>query len=287
MAAMRWFIIGLALTSAAQSHALELTIDPATYLTPFQPSFRIEVGWPLSITEEIKLHFKEPKFLRTIADTSVNFDIEQLFFNPTRNLEFGILGANGEETFFGAKANQTLASQSHNEYVYIPANTEIYGLFLRIDPDLNVPHSAYAAFYIPQVAISPHSTTGDYNSDGTVDAADYVVWRDSLDQSGAGLAADGNTNGTVDIDDYYVWQSKFGTTIPGGPGTSANATIPEPATWLPLALSAVGWCFHRRNAGSRKKALLTQSSRERFFDDRRLRRRKLASQKPATIQACS
>ena len=32
---------------------------------------------------------------------------------------------------------------------------------------------------------------GDYNVDGVVDAADYVVWRDSLDETGRGLAADG------------------------------------------------------------------------------------------------
>jgi beta-glucanase (GH16 family) len=43
---------------------------------------------------------------------------------------------------------------------------------------------------------------GDYNHDATVDAADYTVWRDSVGQSGIGLAADGSGNGTVDSGDY-------------------------------------------------------------------------------------
>ena len=33
---------------------------------------------------------------------------------------------------------------------------------------------------------------GDYNANGVVDAADYTVWRDSLGQTGMGLAADGD-----------------------------------------------------------------------------------------------
>ena len=42
-------------------------------------------------------------------------------------------------------------------------------------------------------------TTGDYNRDGTVDAADYVVWR-----SGLGT--------TYTQADYDVWRANFGQT---------------------------------------------------------------------------
>ena len=51
---------------------------------------------------------------------------------------------------------------------------------------------------------------GDYNASGTVDAADYVVWRNTLGQMGHGLAADGNGNGIVDQADYNVWRANFG-----------------------------------------------------------------------------
>lgn len=60
---------------------------------------------------------------------------------------------------------------------------------------------------------------GDYNQDGTVDTADYTVWRDSLGQSGVELAADGDKSGTVDATDYQLWRNNFGATAP-----PANAT---------------------------------------------------------------
>ena len=47
---------------------------------------------------------------------------------------------------------------------------------------------------------------GDYNQDGAVDAADYVVWRDTHGQSGVGLPADGDSNNIVDDGDYQVWR---------------------------------------------------------------------------------
>ena len=52
---------------------------------------------------------------------------------------------------------------------------------------------------------------GDYNGNGMVDAADYVVWRDTHGQSVAdGAGADGNGNGLVDDGDYSVWRANFG-----------------------------------------------------------------------------
>ena len=49
---------------------------------------------------------------------------------------------------------------------------------------------------------APLLLAGDYNRSGTVDAADYAVWRRTLGQSGTELAADGNGNGFIDDADY-------------------------------------------------------------------------------------
>jgi hypothetical protein len=69
-----------------------------------------------------------------------------------------------------------------------------------------------ASLYIRDLAV----LAGDYNGDGRVDAADYVVWRKNLGAtSGPGLAADGNGNGTVDGADYALWRSNFGATASG------------------------------------------------------------------------
>jgi hypothetical protein len=69
---------------------------------------------------------------------------------------------------------------------------------------------------------------GDYNGNGTVDSADYVVWRKTLDQTGPNLAADGNSNGRVDAADFDFWRSRVGN--PLGSGAAMAAAIPEPTS---------------------------------------------------------
>ncbi len=84
---------------------------------------------------------------------------------------------------------------------------------------------------------------GDYNQNSVVDPADYVVWRDTLNQSGTNLAADGDGNGSVGPEDYELWRSHFGQMSGGAAGSSLEATAawshgvlrsaPEPAAlWL-------------------------------------------------------
>jgi hypothetical protein len=75
--------------------------------------------------------------------------------------------------------------------------------------------------------VAAPSPTGDYNGNGQVDAADYIVWRETLTQSAtAGEGADGNANGTIDQADYEFWRARFGNAVPGASGA---ATVPEPA----------------------------------------------------------
>jgi autotransporter-associated beta strand protein len=87
---------------------------------------------------------------------------------------------------------------------------------------------------------------GDYNGNGVVDAADYVVWRNTLGQSPPGLAADGNSSGTIDAGDYTVWRTHFGQTAGSGSGASANAAVPEPATLVQLLVGTLALLFRRR-----------------------------------------
>ncbi|QDU56856.1 PEP-CTERM motif protein [Aeoliella mucimassa] len=56
------------------------------------------------------------------------------------------------------------------------------------------------------------STTGDYNGDGSVNLADYTIWRDSLGSTGTDLDADGNGDQVVDSADYTLWKDNFGDT---------------------------------------------------------------------------
>jgi autotransporter-associated beta strand protein len=89
---------------------------------------------------------------------------------------------------------------------------------------------------------------GDYNDDGTVDAADYIIWRKSAGAIGVGLVADGNRDLHVNQVDYDVWRAHFGQTASSGSGDTANSAVPEPATLVLLLVSATVWCLRRRRA---------------------------------------
>jgi glucose/arabinose dehydrogenase len=58
---------------------------------------------------------------------------------------------------------------------------------------------------------------GDFNDDGQVDAADYVVWRDGLGT-------------TFTLTDYNLWKSNFGKVVGAASGgASGSSAVPEPA----------------------------------------------------------
>lgn len=86
-----------------------------------------------------------------------------------------------------------------------------------------------------------NSATGDYNHNGIVDAADYVVWRDELGQTGFNLPADGDGDNTITQNDYNIWRSNFGNHFGSGAVASATATVPEPATFLLLTFAVASY----------------------------------------------
>jgi endonuclease I len=79
---------------------------------------------------------------------------------------------------------------------------------------------------------------GDYNGDGRVDAADYIVWRTTYgDTVPAFSGADGDGDEQIGDGDYTVWAQNFGAAAGGG----AARSVPEPAAmWLAVFLLTAG-----------------------------------------------
>lgn len=75
------------------------------------------------------------------------------------------------------------------------------------------------------LSVTSAGLAGDYNQNGIVDAADYVVWREGLGT-------------TYTQNDYVVWRANFGKVAGSGSLAAANAAVPEPSVGAALILAA-------------------------------------------------
>jgi cytochrome c peroxidase len=110
------------------------------------------------------------------------------------------------------------------------------------------------SFLTNQLFSDPFVTLpGDYNGDGVVDSADYVVWRKNFGDT-TSLIADGNNDHHVDNLDYDVWRHNLGKTwqnlTPGSGAGIAGSAVPEPSA-AALAMLATFLTLARRRRGRR------------------------------------
>jgi hypothetical protein len=89
----------------------------------------------------------------------------------------------------------------------------------------------------------PMGISGDYNDDGKVDAADYVVWRKN--EGTTNTLPNDPIGGTIGQTHYNQWRAHFGQAVGSGSTSASNPTVPEPASLLLIVLAAAG-CYLRR-----------------------------------------
>jgi hypothetical protein len=96
---------------------------------------------------------------------------------------------------------------------------------------------------------------GDYNGDFEVNAADYTVWRNHVQQSFVlpGENPNAVTKGFVDEEDYVFWKLHYGESLGGGTSIGMATTVPEPSASL-LGVLVIGCLFGNRRLGSRSRA---------------------------------
>lgn len=92
---------------------------------------------------------------------------------------------------------------------------------------------------------SANEGNADYDDDGDVDGADFLIWQKTLG-SETELAADGNQDGKVDAADLELWKTQFGASA----ASSAVVAVPEPVgTTIALAVAFALVAFSRRPFG--------------------------------------
>ncbi|MBN1854771.1 MAG: PEP-CTERM sorting domain-containing protein [Pirellulales bacterium] len=87
----------------------------------------------------------------------------------------------------------------------------------------------------------------DFDGDGDVDGADFLVWQAGFGIAGTGTLANGDANNDTNVDsaDLAIWKSQFGTD--GASAGPASTAVPEPGTFglLGLLLAAILPIFFR------------------------------------------
>jgi autotransporter-associated beta strand protein len=106
------------------------------------------------------------------------------------------------------------------------------------------------------VTISTAVLAGDYNDDGKVDAADYLIWRKNEGTINV-LPNDNEIGGTVGAAHFNLWRANFGTTADGAAAVAhfpPQSTVPEPVSLVLLTIATTGLTMISRTRPVSKSA---------------------------------
>lgn len=120
------------------------------------------------------------------------------------------------------------ASGNNGTYMWLKPGSWLYAKW---DFTFAIDRS-WSALRLTQITpLAGPPVSGDYNKNGVVDAADYVLWRKTYGQQGANLATDGFPDGFIDEYDYDWWAERFGNSNGSGSGSGLLSAVPEPTTF--------------------------------------------------------
>jgi hypothetical protein len=190
----------------------------------------------------------------SLADNRVRFEIQEL--DPTKRYKL---------TFFGSHKFSTDNTTNYKVYSDNTYSTVVGSTSLNVQtpgsPNLhnqdtvatisNLAPQASNILYVEFVgangaegylndmileAVAAPGINGDYNANGVVDAADYVVWRDNSGTTN--VLPNDPTGGTIGSNQYNTWRGNFGLTAGAGSGVGTGGAVPEP-TSLAFGLCAL------------------------------------------------
>jgi hypothetical protein len=183
----------------------------------------------------------------TLPISSGNFNLSNVNLTFTsgsiayRDSPFGLesgfrplVGESGALSGTGSLTSQTQTGGGVLETLSIPVNATV--LVTTSQGNINL----MLAGKVVVTATLPAPLVGDFNADGSVDAADYVVWREGA------LIAPTQVN-------YDLWRQHFGQTAGGNGATAVLAPnqVPEPTALLLITVACITTASRRAFLESR------------------------------------
>lgn len=167
------------------------------------------------------------------ADVALNGKTEDQILPAFNSPEFA--GVTNQVRYLGVKMdlNNANATDAANGYTY-----GWIGIKITNEADATGQVVGYGYETQPGVSIQAGTTgarAGDYNNDGKVDAADYVLWR-----NGGPLQNESATPGAVTVEDYTAWRLNFAGTNAAGAGLGSGSAVPEPGSLLMGLFTGLG-----------------------------------------------
>ena len=181
----------------------------------------------------------------TLAMTGITFGgaggiayiSDELSSIPGAQLGSAVASADNENDVF----QFTSAAGPFSPQLAMRATTNIYLTGLAATDTINL-----TAFTQRFSQTGPAGVPGDYNQNGTIDAADYTVWRDRLGGPPGSLPNDVD-GGVIGLAQYNTWKGNFGLAGSGSAGASPRA-VPEPSTMLLVLITTLAICVTARRA---------------------------------------
>ena len=102
-------------------------------------------------------------------------------------------------------------------------------------------------YTLGMLTVSP-GLLGDYNNDGTVNAADYTVYRNRKAGIGGNTLPYGDDTPGVGFDDYTRWKTHYGESNGMGSSLDDTAEVPEPSPFLLNSMVATYALMRRRRS---------------------------------------
>lgn len=172
------------------------------------------------------------------------------FFTPSQSLQnLDLRFYNSTNSFMGTLVDQSISAVDNVEHIYLTGlNPGTYTL--RVSGAANWDYGL--AWRMSTAFNSPNA---DFNGDGIVDGADFMVWQRNSSKLVNASNADGDADGDgdVDADDLSILNSLYGTSVAPPMSASVVAAVPEPAS-VALAVAGIAalGVAHRRAINRRK-----------------------------------